>query len=108
MEEIIFNNGTKPILPENKLIEYQNNLNFLTENKLEINYKNLLLKNNFHYFNDLFPLEKNEEIIKEFFNCFMKDSNFQGTVYMTNKNFIFYSFNQTKKYFKYNYYYSQK
>ena len=96
MEEIIFNNGTKHFLPENKLIEYQNNLNYLNENKLEINYKNLLLKNNFHYFNDLFPLEKNEEIIKEFFNCFMKDSNFQGTVYMTNKNFIFYSFNQTK------------
>ena len=96
MEEIIFNNGIKHFLPENKLIEYQNNLNYLNENKLEINYKNLLLKNNFHYFNDFFPLEKNEEIIKEFFNCFMKDTNFQGTVYMTNKNFIFYSFNQTK------------
>ena len=89
-EEVILNNETdiSKILPSDLVSKYRKNLEVLKQGNKELTMKNL---NTRKLFEDIFPLDEDEEVIIKYSAALREGLLLQGKLYLTNKKVIFYS-----------------
>ena len=97
-EETIINNylNISNIIPQVELKKLKEEIDLVTSNNMEINYKNILKsKNKGKFYEDIFIIESDEKLLENF-SCTLKEKvMLQGTLYVTNIKLVFYSsFNQ--------------